>query len=66
MFLTVPRDEAHLRLNRLGLTLAGTFFEATVELWKDAKGRDVYLTPELDGTGAYEEEMIRAVEAAWR
>ena len=35
----------------------------TCEVWRTASGVEVDLNPELDGTGCYEEEMIKAAEA---
>ena len=62
MFLTVARDAAHARLHACGYRHVETLFE-TAEVWRTEGGREVLLTPEFDGTGAYEDEMIKAAEA---
>ncbi len=64
MFLTLPLDEARVRLHALGLRLLRTEYEGTTEVWLTPNGEELYLLPELDGTGAYEEETIKAIEAA--
>ena len=65
MFLTVAREEAHARLRAAGFRYVETLFE-TAEVWRTASGFEVHLTPEFDGTGAYEDEMIKAAEALAR
>jgi hypothetical protein len=61
VFITVSREEAHARLRVAGYRHVGALFE-TAEIWRLASGQEVMLTPEFDGTGAYEDEMIRAAE----
>ena len=46
---------------RAGWRYAETLNDTT-EVWLKIGRRPVYLTPEADGTGCYEEEMIKAVE----
>ena len=62
MFITVSREEAHGRLRARDFVYVETLFK-TVEVWRSASGVEVLLTPEQDGTGAYEDEMIKAAEA---
>ena len=62
MFITLQKDEARRRLEAAGLRLVHTYAEQTVEVWRHNTGVEVRLQPELDGTGAYEETMIRLVE----
>lgn len=65
MFITVPRQEAHARLRACGYRNVDTLFE-TSEIWRTPHGVEVLLMPEFDGTGAYEDEMIKAAEAQAR
>ena len=61
MFITIPREEARRRLTAAGYTFIRTLFE-TNEVWRGPDATERILMPELDGTGCYEEEMIKLAE----
>lgn len=61
MFITLPRDEARARLYAIGHRLVGEWGPGS-ERWVTATGYEYGLTPELDGRGDYEEEMIKLAE----
>ena len=65
MFITLPQDEARVRLYAAGYRLIEVMNE-TCEVWRTASGVQVNLNPEQDGTGCYEEEMIKLAEAQTR
>ena len=61
MFITLAREEARARLVAAGYRyLHAVHF--TSEVWVRRDGSEIYLHPELDGTGCYEEEAIKLAE----
>ena len=61
MFITLPREEARARLVAAGYRYVHTE-NHTCEVWVRRDGWEIYMHPELDGTGCYEEEAIKAAE----
>ena len=61
MFITLAREEARARLVAAGYRYLDTL-NFTSEVWVRRDGFEIYLHPELDGTGCYEEEAIKAAE----
>lgn len=61
MFITLSREDARARLIAAGYRYVETV-EFTSEVWARGDGSEIYLHPELDGTGRYEEEAIKAAE----
>ena len=65
MFVTLPREEAQTRLRAAGYSYSRTL-NLTCEVWLRPGQEPIYLQPELDGEGGYEEVMILLAEAQAR
>ena len=61
MFITLSQEDARARLVAAGYRHLQTL-NRTTEVWVRRDGSEIYLHPELDGTGCYEEEAIKAAE----